>query len=122
MDLAIIILATDPQDLACLQPAHQVGLAVLLHQRRGLLGRHGGVWTAGLRSAGGRAEGRSLSHAGWECCGAGPHACGAARGTILLLAWPQREVHRFQPTGLTAVRPQEAFSHEISQGSGNKKL
>lgn len=41
MDLAIVILAADPQDLARLQPAHQVGLAVLLHQRRWLLGRHG---------------------------------------------------------------------------------
>lgn len=41
MDLSVIVLPTDAQDLACLQPAHQVGLAVLLHQRRGLLRRHG---------------------------------------------------------------------------------
>lgn len=41
MDLAVIVLATNPQDLARFQPAHQVGLAVLLHQRRRLLGRHG---------------------------------------------------------------------------------
>lgn len=41
MDLAIIILPADAQDLACLQPAHQVGLAVLLHQWWGLLRRHG---------------------------------------------------------------------------------
>lgn len=42
MDLAVIVLPADPQDLARLQPAHQVGLAVLLHQWWGLLRRHGG--------------------------------------------------------------------------------
>lgn len=78
MDLAIIILATDPKDLACLQPAHQVSLAMLLHQRWGLLGCHGGGWATGLQSAAGRAEGRSLSHTGWECCGGrAPHLQGS---------------------------------------------
>lgn len=41
MYLPIIILAPHPEDLAGLEAAHQVSLAVLLCQGRGLLGRHG---------------------------------------------------------------------------------
>lgn len=74
MDLAIIILAADAQDLACLQPAHQVGLAVLLHQRWGLLRRHGAgpappsPW---LRGEGTRRvqEAAPLSHETSRCLG-----------------------------------------------------
>lgn len=38
--LPVVILAAHSQDLAGLQAAHEVGLAVLLHERRGLLGCH----------------------------------------------------------------------------------
>ena len=38
--LPVVVLPTHAEDLAGLQAAHEVRLAVLLHERRGLLGRH----------------------------------------------------------------------------------
>lgn len=52
--LPIVVLPAHAEDLAGLQAAHKVRLAVLLHERRGLLGRHL-VLAPGLR---GRAAGR----------------------------------------------------------------
>lgn len=40
VDLPIVVLPTHAEDLAGLQAAHEVRLAVLLHERRGLLGCH----------------------------------------------------------------------------------
>lgn len=40
VDLPVVVLPTHAEDLAGLQAAHEVRLAVLLHERRGLLGCH----------------------------------------------------------------------------------
>lgn len=52
--LPVIILPAHAEDLAGLQAAHEVRLAVLLHERRGLLGRHLALEAGVCRGAEGR--------------------------------------------------------------------